>query len=67
MLDEFGYTVRDFFIFSSTWDLRYHYESYKLNVKPRFNIEAINIPSVTRDRFGQTAQIMIENRKNTNL
>jgi hypothetical protein len=25
MLDEFGYTVVDFFIFKSTWDLEYHY------------------------------------------
>jgi hypothetical protein len=27
MLDEFGYSVYDFFIFSSTWDLRYYLES----------------------------------------
>lgn len=26
MLDEFGYTVIDFFIFKSTWDLNYHVE-----------------------------------------
>ncbi len=27
MLDEFGYSVYDFFIFSSTWDLKYYLES----------------------------------------
>jgi hypothetical protein len=26
MLDEFGYTFTDFFIFKSTWDLEYHLE-----------------------------------------
>ena len=28
MLDEFGYTFRDFFIFRSTWDFKYHIETY---------------------------------------
>ena len=27
MLDEFGYTFMDFFIFRSTWDLGYHFET----------------------------------------
>jgi hypothetical protein len=27
MLDEFGYSVYDFFIFSSTWNLKYYLES----------------------------------------
>lgn len=27
MLDEFGYMVVDFFIFKSTWDFKYHYNS----------------------------------------
>jgi len=27
MLDEFGYTFMDFFIFRSTWDQGYHFES----------------------------------------
>jgi hypothetical protein len=26
MIDEFGYTFMDFFIFRSTWDLGYHFE-----------------------------------------
>ena len=67
MLDEFGYTVRDFFIFSSTWDLRYHYETYKLNYKPKFNIELPTIESDTREKFGQTIETITENRKNINL
>ena len=28
MLDEFGYTFMDFFIFRSTWDQGYHFETY---------------------------------------
>lgn len=27
MLDEFGYTYADFFIFKSSWDLQYHIET----------------------------------------
>lgn len=27
MLDEFGYTIHDFFIFKSSWDFRYHVET----------------------------------------
>lgn len=27
MLDEFGYTFADFFIFKSSWDFRYHIET----------------------------------------
>jgi len=29
MIDEFGYTFVDFFIFKSTWDIEYHYECKK--------------------------------------
>jgi hypothetical protein len=32
MLDEFGYTVLDFFIFKSTWDYFYHVECLNLNI-----------------------------------
>lgn len=31
MLDEFGYTFMDFFIFRSTWDMKYHFESVPSN------------------------------------
>lgn len=29
MLDEFGYSYQDFFIFKSSWDLEYHIETNK--------------------------------------
>lgn len=32
MLDEFGYTFADFFIFKSTWDLNYHLETTEIGV-----------------------------------
>ena len=32
MLDEFGYTFADFFIFKSTWDLNYHLETAEIGV-----------------------------------
>ncbi len=31
MLDEFGYSIYDFFIFSSTWDSKYYLETSSLN------------------------------------
>ena len=40
MLDEFGYTTYDFFIFSSTWDLKYYSET---------NINS-NDPSLVKDQ-----------------
>ena len=39
MLDEFGYTFMDFFIFRSTWDNKYHFESV---VPQETNSETIN-------------------------
>jgi len=46
MLDEFGYTVLDFFIFKSTWDYFYHVECENLK---------LNLPYVSNklvfDRF----------------
>lgn len=57
MLDEFGYTVRDFFIFSSTWDLRYHYESYKLNFVQPVSIDINTLESNETKNYGsQTEQ-----------
>lgn len=32
MLDEFGYTFTDFFVFKSTWDLNYHLETTEIGV-----------------------------------
>jgi hypothetical protein len=39
MLDEFGYTVIDFFIFKSTWDYDYHIECKQQPVISAFNIK----------------------------
>jgi hypothetical protein len=42
MLDEFGYTFMDFFIFRSTWDIKYHFESVSSNnnnINNRYYIE----------------------------
>lgn len=38
MLDEFGYTTVDFFIFKSTWDFNYHYECSENNNKTNENL-----------------------------
>jgi hypothetical protein len=38
MLDEFGYTTVDFFIFKSTWDFNYHYECSENNKKTNENL-----------------------------
>jgi hypothetical protein len=67
MLDEFGYTIRDFFIFASTWDLRYHYESYVLTFNPRFEIEIPSIKTETIKEFGQPKDVRKENQKNIKL
>jgi hypothetical protein len=31
MIDEFGYTTIDFFMFKSTWDYEYHVECNEVN------------------------------------
>jgi hypothetical protein len=42
MLDEFGYTVIDFFVFKSTWDIEYHYTTeVNQNVKPIISLPPI--------------------------
>lgn len=53
MLDEFGYLVKDFFIFSSTWDYKYHVETILLNIKPDIQISSPTIvpPTIGRPKF----------------
>jgi hypothetical protein len=65
MLDEYGYTFRDFFIFSSTWDLQYHWETEILS-KPPLSIEPSSITSDTVSNFGQPISY-ISNNQNQNL
>jgi hypothetical protein len=67
MLDEFGYTTSDFFIFKSTWDYEYHLQTIQnpLNRNiipdiPRANVETIVSESIGRSRAD-------EEEKNTNL
>jgi len=67
MVDEFGYTVIDFFIFSSTWDLTYHYETNTLSTKPKFNIELPTLKSSDIKDFGQPNSVKTDNRKNFNI
>jgi hypothetical protein len=48
MLDEFGYSFLDFFIFKSTWDYGYSIET----VLPKPNpVKDINNVKVTKDKF----------------
>jgi len=42
MLDEFGYTVVDFFVFKSTWDIEYHYTTeVNENMRPIISLPPI--------------------------
>lgn len=66
MLDEFGYSTRDFFIFSSTWDFQYHWETVNINFKPKFNIELPVIQSSIKENFGQPVDFK-KNNENYNL
>jgi len=51
MLDEWGYITRDFFIFSSTWDAHYHFETLSNNLVPNI-INQPTISSTTANQFG---------------
>ena len=66
MLDEFGYSTREFFIFSSTWDFQYHWETLTPNTKPRFNIDLPEIQSSIKQNFGQSIDYK-NNNQNYNL
>lgn len=63
MIDEFGYTTRDFFIFSSTWDLQYHWESDFVNTVKKFNITLPNLSNLEINEFGQPSEIEDNNKK----
>jgi len=53
MLDEFGYTFMDFFIFRSTWDQGYHFESVVAEEK----IIIAKNPKIWRD-FENTERVI---------
>jgi hypothetical protein len=67
MLDEYGYSFIDFFIFSSTWDFSYHYETIGISTKPKFDIKIPTLKSEVLKEFGQPQSVKIENKKNFNL
>jgi hypothetical protein len=46
MLDEFGYSIYDFFIFSSTWDLKYYLETTSLSIPKNYLDKYVNTENV---------------------
>ena len=65
MLDEFGYSVYDFFIFSSTWDIKYYLETSQLSKTSNYlerytiddnvvnNLQDVVIPTIIPTDIGQ--------------
>ena len=47
MLDEFGYSIYDFFIFSSTWDLKYYLETISLSTPKNYLDKYVNTENIT--------------------
>jgi len=65
MLDEFGYTTTDFFIFSSSWEFEY-YVSTSINTPSQVINPTVN-PTVFAGAQGQYANIGILINPNQNL
>ena len=76
MLDEFGYTFMDFFIFRSTWDQGYHFETvipevrtFKDTRSPRFkevdNVDRL-IKTFEKENFA-IGRSYIQTRNQNNL
>ena len=57
MVDEFGYGVKDFFVFASTWDYKYHVETIVLVVKPGIQITS---PTIVPKTIGQPSLIQTQ-------
>ena len=49
MLDEFGYTFSDFFIFRSTWDINYYSETNLPDLKSSASTSQIKDSNIYRD------------------
>jgi hypothetical protein len=58
MIDEFGYTFMDFFIFRSTWDLGYHFET---------TVSETNIFKEPRNREYNNVDRLIKNFEKENF
>jgi hypothetical protein len=55
MLDEFGYSVTDFFIFKSTWDYEYHLETTEsTNPSYTYNVSYLKYYNKNRNNFERT-------------
>ncbi len=63
MLDEFGLSFSDFYIFSGTWDLNYHTESYPVTGK----LIPVDIPTITAEVINQYGQPVSGNQNNQTL
>jgi len=63
MVDEFGYSICDFFIFKSTWDFEYHIESIFVNISnTRFeSVISKNTTPINIQNIGKP--ILIQNKK----
>jgi hypothetical protein len=64
MLQEFGYTTTDFFIFGSTWNFQYHLETILPNIRPKITIEMPTISSTVISGFGQPSIYQSQNQNN---
>jgi hypothetical protein len=64
MLDEFGYTWRDFFIFNSTWDLQYHLETELSQTQVKIVVEDPTLTTSVTSLFGQPSQYISNQNQN---
>ena len=63
MLDEFGLSFNDFYIFSGTWDLNYHIETNPVSGK----LVPVELPTITSQvlsQYGQPNSTIIGNQNN---
>jgi hypothetical protein len=76
MLDEFGYTFMDFFIFRSTWDQGYHFETVVSEVntfKDKKGIRSKEVDNVDQiikryeDEYFTIGRSYIQTRNQNNL
>jgi len=63
MVDEFGLTYEDSFIFQSTWDFNYHIESYSQLTE----VVSIEVPTITSNVASGFGQVTTGIQNNQNL
>jgi hypothetical protein len=64
MLQEFGYTTTDFFIFGSTWNFQYHLETILPTIPPKIKIDLPTLSSIVLSGFGQPLIYQSQNQNN---